>query len=142
MNIARNSNAREMTWKPPVSTDAVKAKTGRGWEEWLSILDQEQGPALGHTAMAELLYEKYSVSGWWAQMVTVGYEQARGLRAKHEKKGGFEIGASRTVDAERRRPWPRRASSRPRHPCAVAPPPALARRPGSPACGTSPCRSP
>ena len=50
MNIARDSSAREMTWKPPVSTDAVKAKTGRGWEEWLSILDQEQGPALGHTA--------------------------------------------------------------------------------------------
>jgi uncharacterized protein YndB with AHSA1/START domain len=103
MNIARDSSAREMTWKPPVSTDAVKAKTGRGWEEWLSILDQEKGSALGHTAMAELLYEKYSVSGWWAQMVTVGYEQARGLRAKHEKKGGFEIGASRTVDADARR---------------------------------------
>jgi len=97
MNIARDSSAREMTWKPPVSTDAVKAKTGRGWEEWLSILDQEQGPALGHTAMAELLYEKYSVSGWWAQMVTVGYEQARGLRKVYEKADGFSASASRTV---------------------------------------------
>ncbi len=102
MSKPRDSSARHAAWKPPVSTDAVKAKTGRGWEEWLRILDQEKGPTLGHTAMAELLHEKYSVPGWWAQMVTVGYEQARGLRAKHEKQGGFEISASRTVDADAR----------------------------------------
>ena len=50
------------------------------------------------TAMAELLHEKYSVPGWWSQMVTVGYEQARGLRVKHQKKSGFEISATRTID--------------------------------------------
>ena len=102
MSSAHKSSARDAAWKPPVSTDAVKAKTGRGWNEWLRILDQERGPTLGHTAMAELLHEKYSVPGWWAQMVTVGYEQARGLRVKHEKRGGFEISASRTIEADAR----------------------------------------
>ena len=32
-------------------------------------------------------------------MVTVTYEQARGLRQKHEKPGGYEISVSRTVNA-------------------------------------------
>jgi uncharacterized protein YndB with AHSA1/START domain len=102
MNIPRHSSVKAAAWKPPVSSDAVKARTGRGWEEWLRILDKEKGPTLGHTAMAELLHGKYSVPGWWSQMVTVGYEQARGLRVKHEKKGGFEISASRTIDADAR----------------------------------------
>lgn len=30
-------------------------------------------------------------------MVTVGFEQARGLREKHEKGGGFEVSASKTI---------------------------------------------
>lgn len=101
MTIARHTH-KEVAWKPPVSTDAVKAKTGHTWEEWLRILDKEKGRKLGHTAMAELLHEKYSVPGWWSQMVTVGYERARGLRVKHQKKSGFEISATRTIDANAR----------------------------------------
>jgi uncharacterized protein YndB with AHSA1/START domain len=101
MTTARHTH-KEVAWKPPISTDAVKAKTGRGWEEWLRILDKEKGSTLGHTKLAELLHEKYSVPGWWSQMVTVGYEQARGLRVKHQKKSGFEISATRTIDANAR----------------------------------------
>jgi len=32
-------------------------------------------------------------------MVTVGYERARGLRARHETTGGFQMSASRTLAA-------------------------------------------
>jgi uncharacterized protein YndB with AHSA1/START domain len=32
-------------------------------------------------------------------MVAVGYEQARGLRRKHEKPEGFQVSASRTIAA-------------------------------------------
>jgi uncharacterized protein YndB with AHSA1/START domain len=32
-------------------------------------------------------------------MVTVGYEQAKGLRAKHEKPDGFEISRVKTIKA-------------------------------------------
>ena len=31
-------------------------------------------------------------------MVTVGYEQERGLRDKHEKPGGYEISVSKTIE--------------------------------------------
>lgn len=91
--------AKATSWKPPISSQAVKAKTGRGWEEWLPIIDRAQGRTLGHTAIAAMLRARYGISGWWAQMVTLGYEQARGLRALHEKRQGFEIGSSRTIEA-------------------------------------------
>lgn len=39
------------------------------------------------------------MEGWWAQMLTVGYEQARGLRRLHQKPEGFEISASRVIEA-------------------------------------------
>ena len=35
--------------------------------------------------------------GWYSQSLTVGYEQARGLRAPGQRKDGFAAGASRTV---------------------------------------------
>ncbi len=78
----------------------MKVKTGRGWSAWLEILDREKSAQLGHKAIAELLHEKYGLPGWWAQSVAVGYEQARGLRVKHQKADGFEIGASRVIDAD------------------------------------------
>lgn len=31
-------------------------------------------------------------------MITVGYEQARSLRVKHQRPGGFEISSSKTVN--------------------------------------------
>ena len=103
MSSAHKSSARDAARKPPVSTDAVKAKTGRGWNTNGSGFWTRRGARHWATRQwRELLHEKYSVPGWWAQMVTVGYEQARGLRVKHEKRGGFEISASRTIEADAR----------------------------------------
>lgn len=82
-----------------IRSDAVRAKTGKGWNEWLEILDAENAQALSHKEIATLLYEKYKVPDWWCQMVTVGYEQARGLRAMHQKADGFSANASKTLNA-------------------------------------------
>jgi uncharacterized protein YndB with AHSA1/START domain len=82
-----------------ISSDAVSAKTGKGWNEWLEILDAEQAQTLPHKQIAQLLYDKYNVPAWWCQMVTVGYEQARGLRAVHQKADGFSASASKTLNA-------------------------------------------
>ncbi len=80
-----------------LSSDAVKAKTGRGWTDWLKILDQAGAKKMKHPEMATYLHEKLGLSGWWAQMVTVGYEQARGLRVAHQTLKGFEISRSKTI---------------------------------------------
>jgi hypothetical protein len=82
-----------------VSNDAVSAKTGRGWDEWFTLLDRTGAKEMPHRDIATLLREKYGVPEWWSQMVTVGYEQARGLRAVHEKEGGFSASVSKTFAA-------------------------------------------
>lgn len=80
-----------------VSDEAVRSKTGRGWTDWFEILDQEGAREMPHGKIAALLHGKHGVDGWWAQTVTVGYEQERGLRDKHQKPSGYEISVSRTV---------------------------------------------
>jgi len=82
-----------------VGTDAVARATGKAWDQWLAILDRAGAASLPHKAIAALLAGKFGVPGWWSQMVTVGYEQARGLRKPHEKADGFAASASRTVAA-------------------------------------------
>lgn len=82
-----------------IGSDAVRAKTGKTWEEWLRILDKEKAAKLSHKEIAQRLHDKYKVSAWWSQMITVGYEQARGLRAVHQQADGFSASASKTVNA-------------------------------------------
>ena len=82
-----------------VGTDAVLRATGRPWSEWLAVLDRAGARTLSHKDIALLLSRKFGVPDWWGQMVTVGYEQARGLRAAHERADGFAATASRTVHA-------------------------------------------
>jgi uncharacterized protein YndB with AHSA1/START domain len=80
-----------------VGTAAVTRATGRAWNEWLTVLDRAGARGMPHKDIALLLSRKFGVSDWWSQMVTVGYEQARGLRAAGERADGFAATASRTV---------------------------------------------
>jgi uncharacterized protein YndB with AHSA1/START domain len=82
-----------------IGSDAVRNATGKGWDEWLAILDQEGARLMKHTAIASLLHEAHKLPGWWAQMVTVGYEQARGLREAYQTSRGYEAGRTRTIGA-------------------------------------------
>ena len=87
------------TTKPRMSDEAVEAKTGKNWSRWFKHLDAAGGRKMSHQEIVAHLKDKHDVRPWWTQMVAVTYEQARGLRDKHEKPGGFEISVSRTVDA-------------------------------------------
>ena len=83
-----------------VGDAAVRARTGKGWDEWLAVLDADGARDLSHKEIVELVGRHLPAEdGWWQQMVTVGYEQARGLRAKHQKPEGFQISRSKTVAA-------------------------------------------
>jgi uncharacterized protein YndB with AHSA1/START domain len=73
--------------------------TGRDWAEWCRLLDGERAHTLTHAAIARMVADKFGGGPWWSQMVTVGYERIRGLRAVHEKPGGFEVGRSKTIAA-------------------------------------------
>lgn len=100
-----------------ISSEAVRKATGRTWNEWFALLDADAAHTLAHPAIALLLGEKYGVQDWWRQMVTVAYEQERGLRERHQKADGFAVSLSKTVnvpvealfaawaDAEQRELW-------------------------------------
>lgn len=87
------------TEKPRMSDEAVEAKTGKNWSRWFKHLDAAGGKKMTHQEIVAHLSEKHGVRPWWTQMVAVTYEQARGLRDKHEKPAGYEISVSRTIAA-------------------------------------------
>ena len=91
--MKRDSTAR-------ISDAAVRARTGKDWAEWFAILDAAGARKMNHRQIVAYLGAKHGeISGWWQQMVTVTYEQARGLRERHEKPGGYEISVSKTIAA-------------------------------------------
>ena len=81
-----------------ISDEAVLAKTGRRKAEWFAILDKAGAKAMRHPDIVAILSEN-GVGSWWRQMVTVAYEQARGLREPNQAASGFQMSASKTVAA-------------------------------------------
>ena len=82
----------------PYSDAVIRANTGHGWDEWFVLLDGWGAAERPHTEIARWVHQEHGVGGWWAQGVTVAYEQARGLRAPGQRRGGhFEVSASKTV---------------------------------------------
>ena len=80
-----------------MSNDAVQAKTGRTWKQWVRILDSIDAVTMPHRDVAMYIHEEHDIPGWWAQTVTVGYERVRGLREIGQKRGGsYDISKSKT----------------------------------------------
>ena len=85
-----------------MSDEAVQRATGRAWKSWLALLDRAGARKMNHREIVAVLSKKHGVGPWWQQMVAVGYEQARGLRKPHERPDGYQVGASRTLEASAR----------------------------------------
>jgi hypothetical protein len=84
--------------KRPYSDEVVRRNTGRTWDEWFALLDGWGAVARPHPEIARWIGQEHGVGGWWAQGVTVAYEQARGLRAPGQRRdGSYEVNASKTV---------------------------------------------
>ncbi|HEV7992524.1 MAG TPA: hypothetical protein VGP25_11910 [Gemmatimonadaceae bacterium] len=101
-----------------MSDDAIRDATGCTWERWVKALDAHGAAELSHRDIAALITEKYEIPAWWTQMVAVGYERIRGLRARGQQRNGtFGMTRSRTfpvdvttlfdawADARTRRRW-------------------------------------
>jgi len=82
-----------------ISDAAVLKATGKGWSHWFALIDKAGGAKKDHKGIVATLYPRHLRDGWWSQMITVGYEQARGLRRKHQVTGGFSISGSKTIEA-------------------------------------------
>jgi uncharacterized protein YndB with AHSA1/START domain len=83
---------------PLVADAAMIRATGKGHAEWFAILDAWGATDHTHTEIARWLSETQGTPGWWVQNITVSYERARGMRARHQMANGFSISVTRTVD--------------------------------------------
>jgi hypothetical protein len=80
-----------------IGDEAVKKATGCDWKAWIWHLDQAGCATMSHKEIAELVHERWpKIGGWWSQMVTVGYERAKGLREKHQVTSGWSVSSSKT----------------------------------------------
>lgn len=95
--IIRSSDRIEREKIKFMSNNAVYTRTGSTWQEWFAILDASGAINMKHKDIAQYLYQKHRVSAWWSQMITVTYEQVRGLRDKHQKSDGYAISVSKVV---------------------------------------------
>ena len=72
-------------------------KADAGFERWVKALDYHHAAEKPHREIAALVNTKFKVGPWWGQMVTVGYERIKGLRARGQRRdGSYEAGKSRT----------------------------------------------
>ena len=80
-----------------MSDEAIRRRTGRGWEEWFDLLDAWGAAERTHTEIARWVAKEHSIDGWHSQAVAVSFERARGGRAVGEYPDGFRISVSKTV---------------------------------------------
>ena len=95
--VRKQDPARDLAALAGMSDEAVKKKTGRDWRGWVRALDAAKATSMPHRDIALHLHEQHGLPGWWAQMVTVGYERIRGLREKGQRRGaGYNVNKSKT----------------------------------------------
>lgn len=83
-----------------ISDERIVEKTGKSWADWKQLLDEQGSQALAHGEIAQNLMTA-GVPGWWAQMLTVKYEQVIGRRTPgQEKDGSYTRGVGKVVDGE------------------------------------------
>jgi uncharacterized protein YndB with AHSA1/START domain len=79
-----------------ISDEAVRKATGKTWAQWCTLLDKAGCREMNHKQIVAVVHGTHGIGPWWQQMVTVGYEQARGLREKHQTASGYAINRSKT----------------------------------------------
>ena len=81
------------------SDEAIRERTGRGWEEWFDLLDSWGALGMKHRDIARRVAAELEIDplAWNAQAITASYERTRGLRVAGQREDGFSITASKTV---------------------------------------------
>lgn len=81
-----------------ISDSAIKRSTGVSWTTWLERLNQMGAQDLSHKEIATRLVSDYQIAGWWAQSLTVRYEQSIGRRRPGQNNAGdFSVSVSKTL---------------------------------------------
>lgn len=95
-----NDDAANAVQGQSVSDERMLETTGKTRGDWHAVLDAAGASAWDHTTIAKWLVTQHGVDGWWAQGITVGFEQARGLRQPGQKADGtYSASVTKTIRA-------------------------------------------
>lgn len=95
-----------------MNTDSIEKATNKSWQQWVKELDAMGGRTMTHKDIARKLYDQLAGTienhGWWAQGITVAYEQHMGKRVPGQLVNGlFEIAVSKTLPINRTELFPK-----------------------------------
>jgi hypothetical protein len=91
------SGAEALAEPAGIAEASIKSRTGRGWKQWMIVLDADGAASWPHRDIAVLVRDKYGVGDWWGQAVAVGYERIKGLRERGQRRdGSYEVNKSKT----------------------------------------------
>lgn len=81
-----------------ISDKAIEKSTGQSWQVWFERLEDMGARDLSHKEIATKLVSDYQVASWWAQMLTVRYEQVMGRRQLGQSNAGnYAISVNKTL---------------------------------------------
>ena len=88
-----------------MNTEPIERTTKRSWGEWLAFMEAIEASHLDHPQIARKVEEELEGMalglnnvGWWAQGITVAYEQHSGRRLPGQQAdGSFALSVSKTV---------------------------------------------
>lgn len=81
-----------------MSESAIERGTRKSWADWMSYFEGIGADGLSHKEIAAKVGDDFDVGGWWAQTVTVAYEQHIGRRVPGQDcEGEFSVSVSKTL---------------------------------------------
>lgn len=88
-----------------ISIEPIERATNRHWSEWLRFMGSIDAAELGHAQIAQKVEVELGASvdnpAWWAQGITVAYEQHSGRRKPGQQADGtFQTSVSRTTEVD------------------------------------------
>ena len=86
-----------------MNNEAIEQATKIRWADWVTWLNGKEAAELPHKEIATMVHERLKDTlenaGWWAQAVTVNYEQHIGRRKPGQRADGtYEVSASKTLN--------------------------------------------
>src|SRR6266542_3445850 len=84
-----------------ITDKLVIEKTGYPMEHWFRLLDKKGALEMEHSLIFQLVAGQAGLrplGEWNRNLLTTSYEWDRGLKERGQKKNGFEISVSKTVN--------------------------------------------
>lgn len=61
-----------------LSGDDIKKATGKGWEEWVNLLDEVGASKMDHKQVEQMIFDKgYCENSWWCQQIATNWQSMR-----------------------------------------------------------------